>query len=947
MDAAWARLALAVVLFALPSAVSAQSRPNAPNAPNAQSRPNARDADPLREARRLITRGEYAPAELRLRALLSTVPGAHTTLARLLFDTGRYAEAAERAELGAREPSQRIASTTIQAEALAARGLLDEAERTFRSVAGEPLAFRARARLGSLLLDRGRRDEARPWLESLLEAHRRGETKRARELAEVALAARRLGQFALANDTFREAALRDRKRAETQLEWALMFLDKHDFKHAGQSVLEALEHNRNHPVAHTLMARLTLQQSLDFDEADSALARAFAVNPNLVLAHATRATMALRDMELAAADAALDRALAIDPRDLEALSLRAAVRFLADDAAGFAKAKRAVLEQNPRFSRMFSIIAEYAEWEHRYPELVELAREALAIDPEDAYARATLGLNLLRTGEETAGLRELRASWERDRYNVQVYNTLNLYDGPIARDYQSFSHPPFEFRLHRDERPVLEPYLAPLTTRAYGDLRKRYAFTPQGPLHIELYADSVQFSVRTTGLPSLGVQGVCFGKVVTGLSPKAGPVNWGQIVWHELSHVFHLQMSKGRVPRWFTEGLAEYETTIARPEWKREDDALLYDALREDRLPPLESMNRAFTRTRTPRDLMTAYYAAFSAVKYIVERFGIERVRAMLKLWGEQQPTAAVVSRALGVSLADLDRDFRAHTEERLGRMARDFQVDFAPFRDFAEAKAAAARTPADPEVQAALAMSAILHDDFVTAGAAAREAIRRAPKHRIANFALARVALEQNDAVLAEKCLRNILASGADGYSLRMLLVHASLARREVARARQELEAAIALDPDRPEAWQNLLEVAGKLNDEALALRAVAALAKLDQHDRALHAAHVALLAKSDAWTDVVPAAETAMYLDPGNAALHWHLGRAYFMTGKHGLALVELDRALALGHPEVGGIQLTRARALLALGKRPQARAAAEAAIHAEPGLRSESERVLRGEL
>ena len=34
-------------------------------------------------------------------------------------------------------------------------------------------------------------------------------------------------------------------------------------------------------------------------------------------------------------------------------------------------------------------------------------------------------------------------------------------------------------------------------------------------------------------------------------------------LWHELGHVFPIQMSKNHVPRWFTEGLTEYETTRA------------------------------------------------------------------------------------------------------------------------------------------------------------------------------------------------------------------------------------------------------------------------------------------------------------------------------------------------------------------------------------------------
>jgi tetratricopeptide (TPR) repeat protein len=573
-----------------------------------------------------------------------------------------------------------------------------------------------------------------------------------------------------------------------------------------------------------------------------------------------------------------------------------------------------------------------------------MAREALRLDPEDELAHATLGMNLLRAGDEINGRKALQEAWKRDRFNVHVFNMLNLYDHVIDKSYEAFTAAPFALRMHRSERVVLEPYLGPMLTRAYEDMRKRYRFTPEGPLRVELYDEPEHFSVRTTGLPNVGVQGVCFGKVITAISPRAGAFNWGQITWHELAHVFHLQLSKNHVPRWFTEGLAEYETMIARPEWRREEDYDLWLAFRQDRVPRLSDLNRAFTQARTPAALMTAYYASARAVVYLVERFGFDKVAPMLSAWGRGQRTPDVFSSVLGVEVARLDEEFRAHEKRRLARFDDDFFVDFSRYEDLPALRAAAERAPTSASAQAELGLGLLVADDFEGARQAISRALARDPRNVLARFAATRVSLERGDAENAVRNLRAIVDQGVDGYILRVLLARGELAAGRNDLARSEAERAIALDPEQLEAYRILLDVAGKLGDEAVGRRVLRAIADLDQHDRVANLALLAALRGSKEWSELVKVGERALYIDPAEWRVHAWFAEALLETKAPQRALFELDRALALGPDKTAKIRLLRARALLALGRRAEAKREGERAVKEDPTLQNEARGLVR---
>src|SRR5688500_2312086 len=163
----------------------------------------------------------------------------------------------------------------------------------------------------------------------------------------------------------------------------------------------------------------------------------------------------------------------------------------------------------------------------------------------------------------------------------------------------------------------MREYALPLAKESLATLEKRYNFTAQGPILVEMFPKHDDFAVRTLGLPGMiGALGACFGRVVTLDSPRARPpgqINWGETLWHEMAHVITLQMSNNRLPRWLSEGTSLFEERRARPEWGREMDVAFAQALDKGRTLKLADLNDGFS---DPRTISLAYYQSSLVVEH-------------------------------------------------------------------------------------------------------------------------------------------------------------------------------------------------------------------------------------------------------------------------------------------------------------------------------------------
>ena len=885
---------------------------------------------------------DYPRAERELLTIKGAdAAAAQLALARILFEQGRFADADKYAKQVEATP-KKLEAIALRGQLLIATGkgadavkLLDP-NKDAAGIGGR----RVRLVLGEYLVNAGKRAEGEAVLMKFADEYG-DDTINSQDFEGLAMVGRAMYLMRAAKDAnkaFNEServANGPNARVETLLWRAELYLDKYDTGHAEEVVKEALKIAPKRADAIVMLARVKLDQMFDFDAAEKLTKKALDINPKHVGAYAVRSGLALRDLDIDTAMSALTSGFAINPDDLELWAMKAAVRFLADDRPGYEAAKKEAFARNAQYSQFFGIVGEYAEWEHRYDDIVSMMKEAVAIDPKDGKAWAQLGLNQMHSGDEDEGVKSLETAWKYDKYNVRAFNTLErLYKQWIPNVYEMATSGVYKIRYPKAERPLLERYVPRFMGEAWGTMKMHYDFVPSTPIQVEMYADRSHFSVRTSGLPNIGIQGVCFGKVVAAMSPRSEPFNWGNVIWHELGHVFAIQLSKNHVPRWFTEGLSEYETIVKRPEWQRELDPELYRVLVKNVLPGAVDMNRAFTHASDELDVTAAYYAASQMIVYTADRYGLASIAKALRLWGDGVRTAEVIPKAFGVSPADYDKGFRDWALARLVRYKNQFMFDMHP-KPLDEAEESVKKSPQSASAHVDLALALLRQKKLEPAQKELDEALKIDPNEKNAHYLAAKLARMGKDKGEQLKHLQAIQKAGGDGYAIQIELADIYEERKDKAAMRTALETAYRWDPSQSDALKGLYDLAHEEKREADELWALRKLARLEQHDHQIWRMLLGKLVDKQLWDEAKKVGEGAIYVDVESFDVHLGYARALSALGYHDKAAFEVESATMCKakEKELAAAQALWAKELLATGDASGARGHRDEALKLDP--------------
>ena len=217
--------------------------------------------------------------------------------------------------------------------------------------------------------------------------------------------------------------------------------------------------------------------------------------------------------------------------------------------------------------------------------------------------------------------------------------------------------------VDKKEADLLHPYVESELKRAIATYEKKYQMKLNAPVQVEVYPEHEDFAVRTQGMPGLPALGVTFGHLVSLDSPSGRPpgsFHWASTMWHELSHVFVLQATDSRVPRWFTEGLAVYEESAISPDWGDRLDPQDIEAIKDKKLVPVAQLDHTFIRPSYPSQVAVSYYQGSMICTYIVEKWGYSKILEMIHSFAELETTPEVIQKDLGMSPEDFDKQFFA-----------------------------------------------------------------------------------------------------------------------------------------------------------------------------------------------------------------------------------------------------------------------------------------------
>ena len=191
---------------------------------------------------------------------------------------------------------------------------------------------------------------------------------------------------------------------------------------------------------------------------------------------------------------------------------------------------------------------------------------------------------------------------------------------------------------------------------AYGSVGRGLSYYPDRELQVILYSGQ-QFQEVTDAPGWSG--GIYDGKIripIGGIEQETPGLR--RLLYHEYTHAV-VRSITARCPTWLNEGLAQYFEGGELDSRKKE---LLKRVAQAGKLPSLVDLEGSFMGLGNTQ-AMYAYTFSLSAVRYMVDSFGMYRVKTVLEELGKGADTGKAVSSGIMISYEEFERGWKRSLE--------------------------------------------------------------------------------------------------------------------------------------------------------------------------------------------------------------------------------------------------------------------------------------------
>jgi tetratricopeptide (TPR) repeat protein len=225
-------------------------------------------------------------------------------------------------------------------------------------------------------------------------------------------------------------------------------------------------------------------------------------------------------------------------------------------------------------------------------------------------------------------------------------------DAQTSFSRSSTLHFTVKFEGHEEAEAARE--ILDLLENAYQEVGRALSIYPQAPVNVILYSEEEFRDVTMT--PSWS-KAIFDGKIripIEGI--EEDPELLRKVVNHEYTHALIFELNRSRIPTWLNEGLALNMEGTGPNRWTE----ILRDNINRGRPPiPLRSLQGSFLSFSGDRAGL-AYAESYSATAYLIDRFGLSRIRDLLSALADNPDFDKAFSDQFMISYDEFETQWRS-----------------------------------------------------------------------------------------------------------------------------------------------------------------------------------------------------------------------------------------------------------------------------------------------